>query len=165
MAEIGKVRQFDRLALFGAQTIESRANVGPALKFGTLVLRAGPGGVDLTGSLERLARGLAPSRSEDVDRATARQCQQPCARTSTPGIEAGSVPPGLGVHFDHRIFRGVAVPKNAHGEPEDPRAAGVVQLGHRRLVSASRPLYEPVPGFLAGWWRRRWSILWHAAKS
>lgn len=113
--------------------------------------------------LERVAQGLAPSRSKDIDRATTRQHQQPCAHVSTLGIEAGRVPPGLGVHFDHRIFRGGAVPKNAHGEPKDPPAAGVVQLRHRRLVSASRPLDEPVPGFLAG--RRRWSTLWHAAKN
>jgi len=75
MAEVGKVRQFDRLALFGAQTIESGANVGPALKFGTLLLGTGPGGVHLTGSLERVAWGLALSRSEDIDGATARHRQ------------------------------------------------------------------------------------------
>ncbi|MGD0117489.1 MAG: hypothetical protein ABSD30_05465 [Candidatus Binatus sp.] len=75
MAQVGKVRQLDRLALFRMQILERGANVIPTLKFGTLVLGTGPGGVHLAGSLERLARGLAPSRSEDIDGASARHRQ------------------------------------------------------------------------------------------
>ena len=56
MAEVGKVRQLDRLALFRMQILERGAKVIPALKFGTLVFGTGPGGVHLTGSIEQLAR-------------------------------------------------------------------------------------------------------------
>src|ERR1700689_3535557 len=63
MAEIGKERQFDRLTLFRMQILERGTNVIPTLKFGTLVLGTGAAGVHLIGSLERVARGLAPSRS------------------------------------------------------------------------------------------------------
>jgi len=75
MAAIGKVCQLDRLALFRAQILERGANVVPTLKFGTLVLGAGPASAHLTGSLERVTRGLAPSRAQDIYRATARQYQ------------------------------------------------------------------------------------------
>ncbi len=75
MAEIGKVRQFDRLALFRMQILECGTNVIPTLKFGTLILGTGPAGVHLIGSLERVACGLAPSRSQDIDGATACNCQ------------------------------------------------------------------------------------------